>query len=205
VPDPFGDLRDWGRVISKIGQLRQDGTLQENQDGLIRVLRYRFNWQLRQAALESVQSIPKPSPPLLNVLISIAGDESVELEFRLLACAAVNHVLWRSGSAAGGGDLRHRAALEADTLLAVTQTPVLRAAIQRWLGWDSPPRGVESSAGSRDEVRDSPLNPRDTSSFRGPAEDEGLAQTADAQVTGAGSASMSQRIASEPLAQPVRA
>jgi len=101
VPDPFGDLRDWGRVISKIGQLRQDGTLQENQDGLIRVLRYRFNWQLRQAALESVQSIPKPSPPLLDVLISIVGDELVELEFRLLACAAVNHVLWRSGSAEG--------------------------------------------------------------------------------------------------------
>lgn len=171
MPDTFGDLRDWGRVVSRIGQLRRDGTLHEHLDGLIRVLRYRYNWQLRQAALESVQDVATPTQPLLEALLLIVSDESLELEFRLLACGAVNHVLWRCGSVDGGGGLRRRASLEAETILSGVHAPVLRAAIQRWLIWDAPRQAIQSSAGPRDEDRDSPLNPRDAPAFRGPAGD----------------------------------
>lgn len=171
MPDVFGDLRDWGRVIHKIGQLRREGILHEHLDGLVRVLRYRYNWQLRQAAIESVQDVAKPNRPLLDALLVIASDETVQLEFRLLACGAVNHVLWRCGSLEGGSGLRRRAALEAETILSGVHEPVLRTAIERWAAWESARGALQASAGLREEERDSPLNPGERTSFLGPAGD----------------------------------
>ena len=169
MTDIFGDLSDWGGVIRKIGQFRQEGTLHEHQDGLIRVLRYRFNWRLRQASLEAVQDVKTPSRQLLDVVISIVRDESVEMELRLLAGNAVNHMMWRSRNQAGGEELRVTAGRAAGGILSLTQAPVLRLAVEQWLRWDSRGQGIESSAGPRDDNRDSPLNPREQSQRSGPA------------------------------------
>jgi len=126
VSDIFGDLREWGRIPEQIEQLRLSGRLDEHEEGLTRVLRYRYNWQLREAALRVVPDIREPSKDLLDVLLQIVPDEYCALETRLLACEAVRHVISRTdaeGSAV--------AQIVDDTLRAAFP-PVLRKVVERW-------------------------------------------------------------------------
>lgn len=132
VSDIFGDLREWGRVLGEIEQLRLAGRLDDHQEGLTRILRYRYNAQLREAALRAVAEIREPSRDLLDVLLRIVSDEYCALETRLLACEAARHAIHRihahEPAGAGGQD----AAQLADEILRVPQPPVLRKALERW-------------------------------------------------------------------------
>jgi hypothetical protein len=149
MTDIFGDLRGWGQVLRQIEQLKSAGRLDEHQEGLIRVLRYRYNCQLRQAALRAAPDIRRPSQDLLDVLLQIVTDEYCDLETRILACDAVRHSISRHRDQGGGGDFESKAAQRAKEILRVPQPPVLREAVDQWLVPMREPAAQPAQAGSR--------------------------------------------------------
>lgn len=148
MPDIFGDLRDWGRILKQIELLRLAGQLDEHEEGLTRILRYRYNWQLRQAALRAVPELRKPSKDLFDVLFGIVTDEYCDMETRLLACGAVRDSISRHRDQEESGDFESAASHCADEILRVTQPPVLREAVDRWLTLMREPVAQRAQAGS---------------------------------------------------------
>ncbi|MBN9657569.1 MAG: hypothetical protein J0H49_05290 [Acidobacteria bacterium] len=147
MPDIFGDLREWGQVLRQIEQLRVTGHLDEHQEGLTRVLRYRYNWQLREAALRAVPNLRKPSKDLVQVLLGIVTDECCDLETRLLACDAVRKSLRKHCDQEVAGGFESLVFQRADEILRVPQQPVLREAIEQWHFLQREP--VEQTSGAR--------------------------------------------------------
>lgn len=140
MPDIFGDLIDWGRVLKQLELLRLAGQLDDHEKGLTRLLRYRYNWQLRCAVLRAVPELRRPSRELFDVLIGIVADDYCDIETRLLACNAVRGLLGRQR----GQDIEADATRRAHEFLRVPQPPVLRKAVERWLVRDT----VEQAAGA---------------------------------------------------------
>ena len=87
--DIFGNLMDWGQAIDKLNQLKQKKILNEHQPGLVRILRYRDNWRLRETVLSYVKDINHPSDDLLTEVLNIAMDENVYYDARILAVEAL--------------------------------------------------------------------------------------------------------------------
>jgi len=142
MSDIFGDLREWGQVLKQIEQLRLAGQLDEHQEGLTRVLRYRYNWQLRQAALRAVPDLKRPSKDLFDVLIGMETDEYCDLETRLLACDAVRHSIRQRREQGEPDQLDARAIERVEKFLSVPQPPVLRAALEPALALLREPAGA---------------------------------------------------------------
>lgn len=129
--DMFGDLQDWGRVLDQVQKMRADGALDEHQQGLARIARYPFNWQLRQAGLRAIAELKRPCDEVIQVSVQVMMDEKNDLETRILAGHAVCGVL-----RIGNGTLSERTRAEAATsirdLLAQPQPPVLHAFARGW-------------------------------------------------------------------------
>lgn len=133
MPDIFGDLRNWGQILKQIELLRLAGQLDEHEEGLTRVLKYRYNWQLRQAAIRAVPELRNVPKDLFDVLLDLVTDNYCDFETRLIACNAVRDSLRRRHNRREPGDLHAQAAECADGILGTPQPPVLRKAVEQWL------------------------------------------------------------------------
>lgn len=133
MTDVFSDLREWGTILTQLDQLRLAGRLDQHQKGLARLLRYRFNWQLRHAVLRLVPELREPSEEILTVLCQIVTDERGELETRLLACYAVECCIRRQQRRGGASAFEEQAFAEARRILSSPQSPALREAVEKWL------------------------------------------------------------------------
>ncbi|RJP37896.1 MAG: hypothetical protein C4548_13880 [Desulfobacteraceae bacterium] len=91
--DPFGNLMDWGPVLDILGELADDGKLTKYQPGLIRILRYKGNWQLREEALKRVGEVQEPSDELILQVIDILDDDNIYYDARILAGNALVQLL----------------------------------------------------------------------------------------------------------------
>jgi hypothetical protein len=87
--DPFGNLRDWGRVLDMLDELAGNGKLEEYQSALIRILRFKGNWRLREEALKRVGSFQTPCDELIFQVLSILADDNIYYEARILATEAL--------------------------------------------------------------------------------------------------------------------
>lgn len=87
--DIFGNLREWGHIPEQLAELAQAGELDDDQEGLIRLLRYRHNWRLREMALESIEHLRSPTRRLLSEVLDILTDEGVYCEVRMLAASVL--------------------------------------------------------------------------------------------------------------------
>ena len=129
--DVFGDLQEWGRVLDQVQKMRADGALDDHQQGLARLVRYPFNWQLRQTGLRAIAELNRAGDEVIQVAVQIMVDEKNDLETRILAGHAVSGVLRK-----GDGTISEPARLEAVTsirdLLAKPQPPVLHASARGW-------------------------------------------------------------------------
>lgn len=97
-PDPFGNLKDWGPVLELIYKLADDGSLHECQPGLIRILRYRDNWKLREETLNRIGKINNPDDALVRQVLNIIADENLYYEVRILACETMMEFLKNSAN-----------------------------------------------------------------------------------------------------------
>ena len=83
--DPFGDLNDWGSVLEVFDDLADNGKLAECQPGLIRILQYKGNWQLREEVLKRVGEIQTPSDEMIFQVLAILTDDNIYYDARILA------------------------------------------------------------------------------------------------------------------------
>ena len=91
--DLFGNLTDWSEVLDTIDKLAEDGKLSEYQPGLIRILRHKGNWRLREEVLKRAGEIKCPSNELINQVLEILDDDNTYYDVRILASNALIHML----------------------------------------------------------------------------------------------------------------
>ncbi|AOY60616.1 MULTISPECIES: HEAT repeat domain-containing protein [Desulfococcus] len=91
--DPFGNLTDWGTVLDLFEELGDNGTLSECQPGLVRILRYKGNWRLREEALKRIGEIQNPSDELISQVMTILADDNIYYDVRILAGEALTRIL----------------------------------------------------------------------------------------------------------------
>lgn len=84
--DPFGNLQDWGQALEGLISVFQNGKAENCQRGLIRILRYKGNWRLREEALQHLEKLENPREELLREVLSVLDDENIYYEARIMAC-----------------------------------------------------------------------------------------------------------------------
>lgn len=102
--DPFGNLREWGGVIEKLQQMREEGNLDDAQPGLIRLIRYPDNWQIRERALIAARQVAQPNSALLGAIVAVLTSANTYTDVRILAAMALGDLAGRdrqSGSPEG--------------------------------------------------------------------------------------------------------
>jgi hypothetical protein len=98
--DPFGNLQEWGRVLEELDRTFGNGNGEDCQHGLIRILRYRGNWRLREEALQHIEKIQKPKEDLINEVLKIVDDETIYYEARIIACRTLINILNKNSACA---------------------------------------------------------------------------------------------------------
>ena len=91
--DPFGNLTNWGAALDIIDELADTGKLSECQPGLIRILRYKGNWRLREEVLKRAGEIQNPSYELIRQILNILDDDNTYYDARILASDALIRML----------------------------------------------------------------------------------------------------------------
>lgn len=129
--DPFGSLEDWGQVLITLKDITDRGQLDQVQPGLVRLLRYRDNWRIRERALAAAGQVKDPSDTLVAAVLSVLMDEYTFVDARILAARALGHLGGRLGVTNGspvapGSSLR--SVLESQ--LESPEAPVLTRAIE---------------------------------------------------------------------------
>ena len=128
--DPFGNLRDWGTALELIDELAGSGKLAECQRGLVRILRYKGNWRLREEVLKRIGGIAAPSNELVGQTLTIFADDNIYYDARILASNALIQLLNNSQ-----GSLHRNFITEIqkvlDKLSKFPQPPIYADAIER--------------------------------------------------------------------------
>ncbi len=130
--DIFGDLQSWVRVLDQMERLASAGVLDQHQPGLARVLRYPFNWRLRQAALRNAGLLKEPSEEVIEVVLRILRNEHGDIENRVLAGDALAGMMSNGAEASMSDATRCRVAESFERLLEAAEPPVLHNAAERW-------------------------------------------------------------------------
>ena len=94
--DPFGNLCNWGPVLELLDELTSNGKLAGCQHGLVRILRYKGNWRLREEVLKRIGGIPEPSDELVGQALTIFADDNIYYDARILASNALIKLLKNS-------------------------------------------------------------------------------------------------------------
>jgi len=133
-PDVFGDLRDWGRVLALQRLFEEKGTLDEVQEGLIRLLKYRENWQVRERAVLLARQVKSPSDELLLAVLDMMNDRTTYLDARILAAQTLAQLAPRALARSDNGEqMRELILSRLSTLLGVVEPPVLSESIHKAL------------------------------------------------------------------------
>ncbi|MFP4349685.1 MAG: hypothetical protein ACLFQY_15445, partial [Desulfococcaceae bacterium] len=91
--DPFGNLTDWGPALNTLEIMADRGRLEECQPGLIRILRYKGNWRLREEVLKRTGEIQKPIRELVFQVLAIIADDNLYYDVRILAADALSKLI----------------------------------------------------------------------------------------------------------------
>jgi hypothetical protein len=89
----FGNLMDWGRVLERLEKIKENSALDEYQDELIRILRYKENWRLTERVLEYAKEIRQPKDELIGETCSILCNPKRYVDSRVLAADALSALI----------------------------------------------------------------------------------------------------------------
>lgn len=128
--DPFGNLTDWGPVLDTLEDLSVNGGLSGCQHGLVRILRYKGNWRLREEVLKLVGKVENPSKELVHQVIAILDDDNVYYDARILAGNALLQLL-NNAEDISSVDLQSSARQVIEKLKRTPQPPFFNKAIER--------------------------------------------------------------------------
>jgi hypothetical protein len=93
VSDVFGDLQEWGEVLTALDRLTEEGRLDEHQHELARLVRYRDNWRLQEAALHCALKVGCSCDLLLADTLNALVSRETPLTLRVTAAQATGHLL----------------------------------------------------------------------------------------------------------------
>jgi hypothetical protein len=128
--DPFGNLTDWGQVLDTFEVLADNGRLAECQPGLIRILRFKGNWRLREEVLKRVGKIQTPSRELVLQALAILSDDNTYYDARIIAGDALVQLL-KNGPADSYEELNTAARKLVNKLKSTPQPPFFDEALDR--------------------------------------------------------------------------
>jgi hypothetical protein len=97
--DIFGNLQDWGQVLEHLDDVFENGRADDCQRGLIRILRYKGNWRLREETLKRIETMENPGEDLIREVLSIMEDDNIYYEARIIACRCLMKMLQKNGPA----------------------------------------------------------------------------------------------------------
>ena len=128
--DPFGNLREWGSVLEIFDRLSENGELTECQSGLIRILRYKGNWRLREVVLKCLGDIQTPSKELLLQVLTILSDDNIYYDARILAGDGLA-VLLKNARDDFSAKIVHNVIKTVEKLRSTPQPPFFEKALKR--------------------------------------------------------------------------
>lgn len=131
--DVFGNLTDWGQALETIEKLRKENRLDEYQAGLIRILRYKDNWRLREAVLECVGQVKEPSSNLVREVMSIMADDKTYYDMRILATTALGMLIGKCSNDKDADLNKARCKELIRTVLESPQPPIFHEALEKSL------------------------------------------------------------------------
>lgn len=127
MDNSLDNFQEWERVLDTLEKIRTRGDLHHYQDDLIRLLKYRGNWRLCEAALKAIQQIKRPTAPLASEVLNIVMDDNLYYEVRALACRTLNGLIRHCKSSSNGCQTLTRLPIvkHLKALTAVPQPPIL--------------------------------------------------------------------------------
>lgn len=128
--DPFGNLTDWGQVLDLLDELKDNVNLSECQHGLIRILRYKGNWRLRETVLKLLGKVQNPSKDLADQVLSIIADDNIYYDARILASNALIDLIEKMRNA-NTDNKYDRVQRVVQKLKSTPQPPIFEKAIDR--------------------------------------------------------------------------
>ena len=159
-PDPFGNLSQKSEVLAKLEELASRDCLDEHQVGLARILRFRLNQSLLQAALEYAEKIEKASDILIAEVLNVLVAQDLPISIRASAAGVLGHLIChRPAKAVSDFDLNMVVESMAH-VLSKSKSPALKKALfkaigpvrnRRSPGRSRPPDGTFLEPNSREE------------------------------------------------------
>lgn len=132
--DIFGNLREWREIPRQLERLSDTGSLSKHEAGLVRILRYRENWRLRELALGVLDDLDSPSEKVLSAVLDILTDETLYREVRVLAAQTLGQLARKRRQTPEEGIAEVHGFLERiEMLQQIPHEPVLASAIQQCL------------------------------------------------------------------------
>ena len=141
--DPFGNLTDWGQVLDTFDDLAKSGSLAECQPGLVRILRFKGNWRLREEVLKRVGEIQTPSRELVFQVLATVADDNIYYDARIIANDALVQLL-QHAPADAHAELTAATRKLVDKLKSMPQPPFFDAALDRLHGEVGAPCAMEN-------------------------------------------------------------
>lgn len=92
-PDVFGDLSQQNGVLARMREIAFRGSLDEHQVGLARILRFKQNPSLIDAALEFSNSIERASEILIAEALNVLVSQDLPIHTRALAARSLGHLI----------------------------------------------------------------------------------------------------------------
>ena len=95
VPDVFGDLKETREVLDIIEYLRNSGRLDDHQYGLARILRFKEDPQLQEAAIDCLNAIGCASDVLITDTLNLVVTPETPVLLRVTAVRALGRLVPR--------------------------------------------------------------------------------------------------------------
>jgi len=92
-PDVFGDLSQQNGVLARLREIAFHDSLDEHQVGLARILRFKQNPNLIDAALEFSNNIERASEILIAEALNVLVSQDLPIHTRALAARVLGHLI----------------------------------------------------------------------------------------------------------------
>jgi hypothetical protein len=130
-PDVFGDLSQQNGVLARLREIVSHDSLDEHQVGLARILRFKQNPSLIDAALEFSNNIEKASEILIAEALNVLVSHDLPIHTRALAASILGHLICRYPAEAVSDFDVERVIESMVHVLSRSQSPLLKHALFR--------------------------------------------------------------------------
>ena len=130
-PDVFGDLDEQNAVLAKLHEIALRGSLHEHQVGLARILRFKQNSCLIDAALDYSNDIKSASAILIAEVLNLLISQDLPIHTRALAATVLGHLICHYPAAAVSDFDIERVIESMVHVLSRPQSPLVKRALFR--------------------------------------------------------------------------